>query len=305
MKKKRFKGHTCPNCNFHFSAGPEQHNYCPQCGQEDHDLNVPLRHILEEVAEGLLHFDTKSIRTIRALVFSPGLLTSEFTRGRRARYVTPIRLYIFLSFLFFLLISFSSGRNTELAGSAHNEHTNENDFTITFSELKSNELRGMNEAQLDSVMQARGIEKSWLNMYIVRQEARIGTGGEREFRHLMLKGASYMMFVLMPFFGFLVYLFYRKHQPHYIGMLVYSLHYHSFAFLLFTILSLLSRLPMLSMILLSAPVVVGLYLFSSLRTVFRQRWGLTLVKGVMIGAAHIASAAVLFLLTAFLSVMVF
>jgi hypothetical protein len=257
--------------------------------------------VLEEVVEGLLHFDSKSLRTIRALVFSPGLLTLEFIRGRRARYVSPIRLYIFISFVFFMVISISTGRDAD----TRTQQSGGSNFNITFFGLKSSELRGMSNAQLDSVMNAQDIENTWFNKYIVRQEARIGTGGGQEFSHLMVKGISYMMFVLMPFFGFLVYLFCRRQQPHYIGMLVYSLHYHSFAFLLFTIFSLLSRLPMLSMIMLSAPLVVGLYLYLSLKTVFQHRWGMTLVKTVMIGVAHIASAAILFLVTAFVSVLVF
>jgi hypothetical protein len=284
---------------------PDHTNYCPHCGQENHNLNIPLRHFVEEVAEGLLHFDTKSIRTIRALLFSPGFLTAEFIRGRRARYVTPIRLYIFISFVFFLVISFSSGKKGEATSETASQTANASSFNITFYGLKSSELRGMSEKQIDAVMQAHGIEDTWLNKYIVRQEARIGSGGGGEFSHLIVKGISYMMFVLMPFLGFLVYLFFRKREPHYIGMLVYSLHYHSYAFFLFTALLLLSQLPMMSVAILISPLVLGLYLFLSLKTVYQQRWWPTLLKTILIGSGHIASAAILFLMTAFVSVLLF
>src|SRR3990172_246963 len=113
MAKRRFKSHTCPNCGAEFSLKPERANFCPSCGQENHDLNIPFKHLLEELSETVLHFDTKSIRTLQALVIKPGVLTSEFIHGRRARYVTPIRLYIFIRFLFLLFLSSSSGRTDE------------------------------------------------------------------------------------------------------------------------------------------------------------------------------------------------
>lgn len=108
MAHPRSKSPVCPNCGYRFDQLPEHSNYCPECGQENHDLNVPLKHLFEEFIESLFHFDTKSVRTLRTLIFKPGFLTVEFRQGKRVSYVQPVRLYVFISFLFFLFLSISA-----------------------------------------------------------------------------------------------------------------------------------------------------------------------------------------------------
>lgn len=100
--KKRRKVEVCHNC--HTLLQPED-NYCPHCGQENHDLKVPLGHLLFEVIEGFTHLDTKLLNTLKSIFLSPGKLTKDFLEGRRGRYIPPIRLYFLASFLFFLLFS--------------------------------------------------------------------------------------------------------------------------------------------------------------------------------------------------------
>ncbi|MCR5887866.1 DUF3667 domain-containing protein [Hymenobacter sp. J193] len=92
---------ACANCGHAFQ--PEQPNeFCPSCGQQNHDLNVSFGHVLEETLEGIFHFDSKVFRTAGLLLFRPGQLTRRFMQGHRVGYVPPIRLYVFISFVFFL-----------------------------------------------------------------------------------------------------------------------------------------------------------------------------------------------------------
>lgn len=99
---------SCPNCQT--ALTPAMH-FCPTCGQETHSLNMPLGHLLYEVIEGFLHFDSKFLNTARVLLTRPGKITSDFIVGRRARYVPPVRLYFFVSFVFFLLLSMVSEKS--------------------------------------------------------------------------------------------------------------------------------------------------------------------------------------------------
>ncbi|MEA5429580.1 DUF3667 domain-containing protein [Arcicella lustrica] len=101
--KKRRKVEICHNC--HTILKPED-NFCPNCGQENHDLKVPVSHLIFEVVEGFTHLDTKLYNTLRAIFLYPGKITKDFLEGRRGRYVPPIRLYFLASFLFFLLLGF-------------------------------------------------------------------------------------------------------------------------------------------------------------------------------------------------------
>ena len=66
----------------------------------------------------MFELDSRLFRTLKSLLFRPGHLSSEFSRNRRAAYMSPVRLYLFTSFLFFLVLSISAGgwlRNLDLS----------------------------------------------------------------------------------------------------------------------------------------------------------------------------------------------
>lgn len=95
----------CANCSAQL-AGP----YCHQCGQMGH-VHRSLLHILEELIHGILHFDTRSWRTLPLLVARPGLLTRRYIDGQRTRYVSPLALFLFSVFLMFFVFSTLAGSN--------------------------------------------------------------------------------------------------------------------------------------------------------------------------------------------------
>lgn len=93
-------GHPpCANCET-----PLQGAYCHACGQSAH-VHRSLLHLAEELLHGTLHFETKAWRTLPALLFRPGRLTREYIDGRRARYVSPLALFLFMVFLMFFTLS--------------------------------------------------------------------------------------------------------------------------------------------------------------------------------------------------------
>lgn len=100
---------ACANCHYAF-VPDEPAGFCPRCGQQNHDVNISFGHVAEEFLEGIFHFDGKVFRTAGLLLFKPGELTRRFLAGHRVPYVPPIRLYVFISFVFFLLLGFLGGR---------------------------------------------------------------------------------------------------------------------------------------------------------------------------------------------------
>ncbi len=97
MVRKRNKQHACPNCDFEFSSKSEHTNYCPNCGQENHNPRHPLIYYGYELLESLLHFDTKFFYTLKILLFHPGKLTIDYINNIRGRYMPPFRMFIFIS----------------------------------------------------------------------------------------------------------------------------------------------------------------------------------------------------------------
>ena len=93
---------ACLNCSAQLS-GP----YCSQCGQAAH-AHRTLAHLFEEVLHGLIHFDTKAWRTLPMLAFRPGTLTRNYIFGKRARYISPLALFLFTIFFMFFVFAFAS-----------------------------------------------------------------------------------------------------------------------------------------------------------------------------------------------------
>ena len=297
MSRVEKKFSECLNCGARLGAS---FSYCPQCGQANHDLNIPVRHFVEETAEGILHFDVKSLRTIHTLMLKPGVVTSEFIAGKRVKYVAPMRFYLFISFLFFLLLSFSSSHEKDV--STDSQQTS---FGITFHKINSRDLKGMKSSQLDSVLQSEGMDRSVFNRYVVRKLSRIGTEGQEGFNHFLVKAISYMMFALMPIFAMFVFVLYRKKVMYYFGTLVFSIHYHSFVFLLLSVTLAVDLIVDNSLTLVIPLVVCPVYLYLALRRMFDGTRLRTIGKTMVIGVFQFISFILMFLVTMFISILIF
>jgi hypothetical protein len=89
----------CANCRTMLKG-----SFCHACGQRDH-VHRSLLHLGEEFLHGLLHFDTKSWRTLPLLVAQPGKLTRDYIEGKRTRFVSPLALFLFMVFFMFFVVS--------------------------------------------------------------------------------------------------------------------------------------------------------------------------------------------------------
>jgi Protein of unknown function (DUF3667) len=98
MDESLRRNEVCRNC-----SAPVQGRFCHECGQENLDHLIPVHHLLGDIADEFLKFDSKLFRTLTSLLVRPGFLTSEYIAGRRARYLPPFRLYFTISAIYFLI----------------------------------------------------------------------------------------------------------------------------------------------------------------------------------------------------------
>lgn len=83
----------CANCGT-----PLQGEFYSNCGQPAFEGHAPtLRYPFHDVTHEFLHVDGKIVRTIKALLLSPGLLTQEYWLGHIASWVRPIRLFLIIA----------------------------------------------------------------------------------------------------------------------------------------------------------------------------------------------------------------
>lgn len=214
------------------------------CGQKAAALHLGLHNFLHDATHEFLHLDGKIWRTVKLLVAKPGMLTQEFLAGRRVRYITPLRLYLTFSVLFFALAAIVPqtiirAGTTQRAGATAAE-----------------------EAQADRIGKA------------------------------IAQNLPRTMFVLMPAFGLLTWLFYRRQQPYYIAHLYYSIHFHAFTFLVLSVSMLLGLIPQAGKILGGFGFLATVpYHYIGLRRVFGGSRAVTFAKGTAIAVLYWALVA--------------
>ncbi|WP_298674185.1 DUF3667 domain-containing protein [uncultured Sphingomonas sp.] len=82
--------------------------HCHGCGQAGH-VHRTISAIGHEIAHGVFHFDGKIWRTLPLLVLHPGELTRRYIAGERARFVSPLAVFLFSVFLMFAVVANLSG----------------------------------------------------------------------------------------------------------------------------------------------------------------------------------------------------
>lgn len=93
------KDHTCLNCGFHVDK-----HYCSSCGQPNVELKESFWAFIGHSVAHYFHFDSKFFQTMSPLLTKPGAVTLDYIAGKRARYINPVNLYIFVSIVYFLIV---------------------------------------------------------------------------------------------------------------------------------------------------------------------------------------------------------
>jgi hypothetical protein len=112
-------GHTheksCLNCGTELAG-----DYCHACGQRAH-VHRTLHAFWHDLLHGVLHFEGKIWHTLPLLAWRPGELTRRYIDGERAKFVSPMALFLFSVFLMFAVASFSGGLSPRIDPNASAE----------------------------------------------------------------------------------------------------------------------------------------------------------------------------------------
>lgn len=95
---------NCLNCGAEL-----QGDWCHFCGQKASAHHLSLHDVAHDATHEFLHLDGKILQTMKLLLLRPGQLTREFIEGRRIRYISPLRLYLTWSVIFFALTAIVPG----------------------------------------------------------------------------------------------------------------------------------------------------------------------------------------------------
>lgn len=79
--------------------------WCAGCGQKNDDMRRSSFVLFKDFLTDTFSFDGRMWRTLGLLAAAPGTVPSHYSHGKRSRYTPPVRLFLVVSFLFFLILS--------------------------------------------------------------------------------------------------------------------------------------------------------------------------------------------------------
>jgi len=276
---------NCLNCGEELKG-----KYCHNCGQK----NIPRRQTMGELFENFLgsffSYESKFFRTIKYLLFKPGFLAIEYNAGRRERYYHPARMYVFISFVFFLLFFALPDDEEQLDEMPTDEvvitdeKKDENIFQIDGNEYDNR--RDYDSVQLTLPEHERD---NWLvrqlNYRSFELDEKYKDDDDQFFSELKESFAANspkVFFFLLPIFALLLKLLYIRRDFFYSEHLVMSIYFYNFFFAAGIITLLLELIPWLDWIGVLTFFVIGLYLLLAMKWVYKQSWRKTIFKFILL-----------------------
>ena len=270
----------CANCEAQL---PPTARFCPQCGQETTRHAPTLAEFAHEFIGHFVAAEGTLWRTLRLLLTSPGRLTTEYFAGRRRRYVAPLRLYLSVSFVFFLVV-----KATLAAGALH--------FALgPLDQHGSPILRARDpvafQRQFDDLQ--RCVDQPQQCGWYERSTSRFGLKVMRLSDHAdsvgehMVAMAPYAFIFLVPVLAAVLKLVYRSRRLALGAHFVFALHTYSFALLVLAIVMLLPS----AFVPVAVLVILGYGLWS-MHAVYGGRWAPALAR-LAIGSLLFSTALLL------------
>jgi hypothetical protein len=252
-------GKKCVSCGTELVG-----NYCHQCGEKQ---LVPSRDFsvikfIEQAIDGITHFDSKFLKSMLLLFTKPGFLTLEFIRGKRSPYTKPVQLFIIADILFYFIFPVASS------------------FFASVSDMKA----GYNPA-----FSTANIFRCNVDNYLI-QKARVKNLSVQQLTIETEKEASHKskvyLFLILPFWGAIIYLLFRHSISYYVPHLIFAV--HSFTFFIIIDLVYLWSFVALGFYSIAETqlyfLLMGflIYLFIAVRKVYRIGWFGSVVRCLFI-----------------------
>jgi hypothetical protein len=274
---------ACQNC-----GAPLTGRFCSSCGQRAIPPRPTVRELAGDAWNELVGWDGKFLRTLRMLVRHPGELTRAAIEGRRARYISPVRLYLVCSIVYFLVaaaaplpdeevavtVGFDAGLDVGIGASDPTGAAFDKAVRVGLDALTPDE-RALVEAEIARQPAVfRPLMRGLLEDY-----------GSMQRR--MVDILSRALFVLVPVLGLVLAMFYRgRHYPEH---LYAALHLQTFVFLALTFQALAeytrSGVVGVAARMIAAIVIVA-YAVVAQRHIYGDSWPKTVIKAVCVAAIY-------------------
>jgi hypothetical protein len=285
MTTDNISSEQCPNC-LQVLHG----QYCSNCGQNQKGSDRYFLTLLNEAFEGIFNLNSKAWKTFFILLFRPGYLTTEHFANRRARYISPLRLYLTTSIAFFLMLSALNFFTSDLVANAPkiDVTTPQNDNDLYGGPAKE---ESSIKVELETALEDKKIKSELSKMFEqkAKNAASLFENRPKIFVAKFIDSSAPVILILLPIFALALKLFYLRSKRFYTQHLVLAVHNHSFLFI-FLIMIVVS-LKLLSeqhhsWFYTVTSLWIFLYMVLSLKCVFKQSWFMTCFKSIALSFVY-------------------
>jgi predicted RNA-binding Zn-ribbon protein involved in translation (DUF1610 family) len=279
--EERLEEH-CLNCGAILTGA-----FCAQCGQK----NIGRRQTLSELGNNFISsfagYDSKFLLTCKHLLLKPGFLPMEYNAGRRERYFHPVRMYAFISVIYFFLFATLPG--ADKSGGVLTITKDGQDVSSFASDSLDLNNAFETREHYDSVQAALPPDDrdNWFERKLqykafdLKDQASDNPG---EFAKHVGEGftshVSVIFFLLLPIFAAILWMLNYKKDIYFSEHLVFSICYYNFFFLAGSVALLLESIPWLNWISILLGFAIMLYLLLAMKRNYRDGWGKTVLKFV-------------------------
>ena len=234
----------CHNCGIRLNG-----RFCSACGQKALPLNVTFHDFFHDFTHEVLHVDGRIFQSVRRLLLSPGFLTREHLQGHRAQWISPIRVYLISSVIFFSLAAFVPFRTAS-------DSPKQGGLSFSWGTGPHVGVTGSSDEDANVAAKQLGFENAnALNEAV---------------NHALMAWLPRVMFVLLPLFAWFVAVAYRRVDRNYLHHLIFALHVHAAFFTaasLATLATLVSR-PLGSLVWSAVILYTIMYVILAFRGVY-------------------------------------
>jgi len=263
----------CGNCDSPLTGA-----YCAQCGQHARESARSLDAVLRDGWHLFVHVDGRFWYTLWTLLAKPGQLTLDYFADRRARYVSPVRLYFVISIGFFALTAANANLVSKSAVPAPAAVAAAGAATNPGSEASECDSIELHLPWMQAALQTR------LRAACRREIADNGRSAARAFGSYIPK----MMFLFLPLVALTMLPLYRSPRHYYVEHVVFFLHIQAALFLVMICEMLLSMaVPRVGDFAAAAAAGYGIWCaYRAMRRYYGERRAPTLVKLAVVGIVY-------------------
>jgi hypothetical protein len=303
MKKHYRKENNCLNCGASLCG-----HFCHVCGQENLEIKESFGHMMNHAVSDYFHFDHQFFHTLKPLLFKPGFLTNEYMAGHRVQYLHPVKMYIFISVVYFLLL-FKSGHQLVSFGESPDTKkavadSIRKDKSLTPEQRKKVLQYGVSDnsklflddgdstlAQYTAKQKLKAPKdkdnffERTLSESFLKYNDKYGHNAREQFEEDIQHNIPKMMFVMLPLFALILGLSFYKNKKFYVEHLIFAFHFHCF-FFLFAGMLILIGMPfppggVVNQCLNMVAILYGIwYLYRALRVVYHRSRFRTVTKSI-------------------------